>query len=676
MTMHNRNDAALLRLLLIAALVMVFSTTIMAQSKPLTRKESFFGLHFDFHASPDDANIGETLTEAMIDSLLLIVKPDFIQVDCKGHPGIASFPTQVGTPAKSFSSDPLRIFRDVTNRHGVALYVHYSGVKDIEAIRTHPHWARINRDGSADKENTSVHSAYNDSLLIPQLKELIERYHINGAWVDGDCWATGPDYSQAALQKYKAVSGLVPVNNPDSLDLRFMDFGRQSFLDYVQHYTNELHKSDPAFQVASNWAFTSFMPQPVSVNVDFISGDLTPNNSVINAAFEARCIAAQARTGKIPWDIMSWGFSMNWDRGELQSQKSVVQLEQEAAEIIAVGGGFQTYFTQNRDASIRPWQIPVMKGLSKFMRARQPFCRNATPVPQVAILYSGAERRKTSNSLFGNGGLDAIRGITNVFMDAQYSVEVLMEHHLHGNMNRYPLIVIPETVYLEQSFTSELINYVSNGGKLLVIGAKATALIAGAVSMDTGQLATSANRWLGFDGSMAAVYGAYQSLPANSKRLIDGSLYAVQDLRYPAEAVTAIKPYGKGMIGFISMDFGINYNANQSALFRNFIDAAARKLFQPAIDLEGSHLVHVIANTRGGETLVHLINSGGQHANPSIYNYDELPPLRDLKVHVRGPRPSSVHFEPGHQPLQFTWKNGVSTVNIPKLEVHGIVVMK
>ena len=127
--------------------------------KPLTRKESFFGLHFDFHAGKEDRNIGETLTEAMVDSMLSIVKPDFIQVDSKGHPGITSFPVSVGTPASSFAKDPLRIFRDVTLKHGVALYVHYSGVKDIEAISRHPEWARVNADGSRDPENTSEHIA-------------------------------------------------------------------------------------------------------------------------------------------------------------------------------------------------------------------------------------------------------------------------------------------------------------------------------------------------------------------------------------------------------------------------------------------------------------------------------------------------------------------------------------
>ena len=75
-----------------------------AQSKILRRSESFFGLHFDFHAVVSDSMIGQHLTEGLIDSMLVAVKPDFIQVDSKGHPGVNSYPSKVegATTVKSY----------------------------------------------------------------------------------------------------------------------------------------------------------------------------------------------------------------------------------------------------------------------------------------------------------------------------------------------------------------------------------------------------------------------------------------------------------------------------------------------------------------------------------------------------------------------------------------------
>ena len=77
--------------------------------------------------------------------------------------------------------------------------------------------------------------------------------------------------------------------------------------------------------------------------------------ATISSAFEARCLAPQGK----PWDLMAWGFS--WDGGKMpMSIKSSVQLEQEAAQIMAMGGGVQFYFQQNMDLSIKPWIAPML----------------------------------------------------------------------------------------------------------------------------------------------------------------------------------------------------------------------------------------------------------------------------------------------------------------------------
>ena len=78
----------------------------------LKRADCFFGVHFDLHASEDITDAGKTLTAEMIDTFLLKVRPDFIQIDCKGHPGISSYPTKVGFHVKGFEKDPLKLWRE------------------------------------------------------------------------------------------------------------------------------------------------------------------------------------------------------------------------------------------------------------------------------------------------------------------------------------------------------------------------------------------------------------------------------------------------------------------------------------------------------------------------------------------------------------------------------------
>jgi hypothetical protein len=182
-----------------------------ARPARLKRAESFFGFHFDFHAGPDCPEIGKNTTREMIEKIIDQVHPDYLQIDCKGHPGLSSYPTKVGNQAPGFVGDPLRTWREVTAERGVAVYMHYSGVWDSEAIRRHPDWAAVNADGTTNKNATSFFGPYVDRLMIPQLRELAHDYGVDGAWIDGDCWAAVPDYSAPALAAFLSATGVQQV---------------------------------------------------------------------------------------------------------------------------------------------------------------------------------------------------------------------------------------------------------------------------------------------------------------------------------------------------------------------------------------------------------------------------------------------------------------------------------
>ena len=462
------------------------------EKQTLRRSDSFFGLHFDFHANKNDSVVGKTFTAEMIDSLLTMVQPDYIQVDCKGHPGISSYPTKVGNAAPGFVKDPLKIWREVTRKHNVALFVHYSGVWDDASAEKHPEWMALNAEGKKIDGKMSVKGPYVDSLLIPQFKELIDNYDIDGCWVDGECWALQADYSTEMLNAFRAETGIqqIPKSFSDPGGYEFNEFNRKAFRQYVAHYTDELHRYNPEFQVTSNWAFSSHMPEPVDINIDFISGDFSHVNSVYSGFFESRCIAPQGK----PWDLMAWSFAYNFNTG-VPITKSAAQLKQLAATVMSMGGGYQVYFQQNRDASPQPWQFGLMKEVAGFCRERQPFCQNAKPVPQVALLYSSENYKKFTRGIYPNSSVnELLRGMLNLLLNGQNAVEILMEHHLKGRMQEYPLIVIPECRYLADDFKAELLEYVGNGGNLLVVGTGATALFTDALNVefsDTAAVSTS-----------------------------------------------------------------------------------------------------------------------------------------------------------------------------------------
>jgi hypothetical protein len=646
----------------------------------------FFGMHFDFHANASDAQIGQNLSEQSLDSLLTAIKPDFIQIDCKGHPGVASYPSRVAnaTTAPDFAKDPLAFYRAVTRKHGVDLYVHYSGVFDVAVLEKHPNWGVVKADGSMDKANTSVYGPYADSLLIPQLKE-VANYGVDGVWVDGDCWATIPDYSPAALARFQAETGIQPGpghnwprSDKDPNYDAFKNAARQAFIRYVGHYTDELHKHNPAFRVASNWAYSSMMPEPITTNVDYLSGDLTPGNSVNTAAMEGRILAAQGQRYHKPWDLMSWTFWYQFGPTMSGDQKTAVHMQQEAAQVIALGGGFQGYVRQKHDASIPLNELLVMAELSQFVRARQPFCQDITPIPQIAVLYSDATVKKFDHKLFSRDQAYRMQGVLTALLDAQFPVEVLSEHHLTGRLSQYPLIVVSQQDSLAPAFRQELLDYARQGGNLLLIGVATTKSFADELGIEPIGQATASTRWVHYNGATMVLNGLFQPVQTTAGVASFGQINAHEyGGVIPGVAASTI-PFGKGKLMGVYADLSQSYIQHQSSKARDFIATLAHTLLpNPVVTVTGSHLVHVIANRLDNQLAINLINTGGRHADPQVFTYDEVPPLSNLTLTIHTKKkPGRIVQQPENKPLPFTYKAGVATVTVPKLMIHSVLIVE
>jgi len=657
----------------------LLTQTIKAQElshKPFKRADSFFGLHFDFHATDKDNKIGETMTEELVDSMLTLIKPDFIQVDCKGHPGISSYPTKVGNPAPGFVKDPYPIWRKATAKHGVGLFVHYSGVIDQEAVTKHPDWAALDQDGKIRSGKNSVRGPYVDQLLIPQMKELIDNYQIDGAWVDGESWALELDYSKYMLDAFHRETGIssTPHSEKDLGWQGFRSFNRNSFRKYISHYVDELHQYDPNFQIASNWAFSSFMPRPVDVKVDFISGDFDPNNSLYSGLYESRCIAPQGK----PWDLMAWSFTH--DNEGCFVYKSPVQLKQAAATVISMGGGFQIYSTQNRDASIKPWLFGTLKSVGDFCRDRQPYCQNAKPVPQIALLYSTANFEKNSEPLYSNSGKisDPLKGMLNLLLDSRNAVEILMEHHLEKRIDEYPLVVIPETQYLTDEFKKVLLGYVNKGGNLLIVGAEATAMFADQLNVELTGSASYVTKNLAWNGQLAGVRGLVQPFKLRPATETMGKIYDEPDFRFQSSPAATIATYGKGKIAGIYFSIGKYYLKMNNPVYRDFVNALVKKLFtDQKVEVTGSEDVVVTVNKLGNKLAVNLINMSGPHANTRVARYDNIPAIGPLVVKIRTEnKPSKVMLQPGNRSLKYSYSNGMVTTTVDKVDIHSILVVE
>jgi hypothetical protein len=556
--------------------------------------------------------------------------------------------------------------------------MHYSGVWDYHAVSVHPEWAAVNANGKPNDKAASVFGPYVHVLMIPQLRELAGKYGVDGVWVDGDCWGAVPDYGEQVVREFCRQTGAsaAPRKAGEPYWNEWLDFQREGFRRYLRHYVDELKTSHPDFQVISNWAFSDHMPEPVTADVAFLSGDFSPQNSLNSARFSARCLQNQGK----PWDLMSWSFSAP-QSSPVRPLKSVPQLQQEAAIVLAQGGGYQAYFRQKRDGSIFDWHMKLMAEVAKFCRARQEVCHRAEAVPQVALLFSRAAHYRASPALFGpwgSHGIHALRGVLQSLLDSQNSVQIVSEHHLTGKMAQWPLIVIPEWEYLEPAFRDELAAYARHGGSLLLVSWRAARPFAAELDVQFDGDVAQAGRYLEHAGWLGGLNTYVQRVKPGTSVKTLGRLHYNDDPRTPSDVAATLTPVGKGRIGVVWFDYGDAYLNRRVPVARDFLQAMVRELFpKPIVEVTGSHFVDVSVARNQGRLLVNLVNTSGPHEFEKEYVFDEVPPVGPLTLSLRLDRkPKAIVMQPEGRPLEVVWRDGTAQVTVPSLEIHAALVVE
>lgn len=644
-------------------------------SRPiLPRSQAFFGLHFDLHPGPGDKSLGADVTEEMVAKLLDRVRPDYIQYDCKGHIGYLGYPSKVGPSVPILVKDSLALWRKVTREHGVALYIHFSGLFDIQAIQEHPDWAVIGPDGKTNPNATSVFGPYVEQRMIPQLIEAAKQYDLDGAWVDGECWMAQLDYSPAALEAWKKETGHAdaPKKRGEPNWEQWKEFHRRAFERYVAEWVDAVHAAAPKMQLASNWMYTTFMPRPATARVDFVSGDYDPSNSVDRARPEARYLANVGR----PWDLLAWGF-IHAHAGMGHQLKTATHLEQEAATTLMQGGGFMIYFQPTRSGYVADAIIDTAGQVADFCRARQAFSHRSTSMPQVALIMSTAAIAQRSDAVGVTWGhFNELRGMLHALLECGYSVDVLAEHQIRGRVKGFPLIVVPDFEILPDDLKVEILTHVEGGGRLLLAGEKAARLFASSLGVEfIGNPQETAAELVTPVGIVNA-NGAWQAVSLKGAEAI-AFRHLTRDTRGKGEIAATIHERGKGRVAAIYGPVGLRFLHSHHPCLRRFIGDVTKAVWpDPAFTTDAPPCVDLaLRKTQAGSLAMHMMNRANVPLSPDPAIVDYVPPVGPIRVQWRlAAKPSRVEWLPSKEAVVWSWVDGILTAVVPRLEIHGALV--
>jgi hypothetical protein len=662
--------------------------------------ERYIGLHYDLHAVAEDTDLCTRCSEAELVPMLELMAPDFVQTDCKGHPGYTSWFSKVADASvpPGLKHDALMQWRQATRKLGLPLHCHYSGVWDKAAGAKHPEWCVVTADGKAagapfgqnagapTNEKMCPRSPYLDELMIPQMIELIDRYGVDGFWIDGDLWAVEPCYCEKCKAAWTAQTGLAapPAKEDDPEWPRWWNFTRESFYAMVTRYCEAVHRHNPKVLVCSNWLQTFKNPGEPTVPTDWISGD----NHHIWGLDGSRCEARFLSTRGKPWDIMLWNFYCSHGMGKPDSPWTVKppqMLMQEAAVLLAFGGNIQIYdYPPVRDGRLIPWRQRRMAEVSAFVKARRAICQHTGTIPQIAVLHS--EHHLYSDvrgkNMMWNVDAAPVQGAVFALLENSYGVDILDEWALLPRLAEFPALVVPEQARMSDAMVTALQAYVEGGGNLLLTGSdlfdrfgeaflgfrsrEVQTEKTYAVPAADGEVPLYSRIWRLGEATTAEAFG----------RLGNGCLLEDRLLPHPAAVFNRV---GKGLVAYVPADLFRDFAHNRYPMTRSFVGALVTRLLpDPEIRVQAQICVDVTLRRRGETVFVHLVNRASGIPN-QINNgaIDEIPPIGPITVRMRleaKPRRVSWALEDGA--VDWRWEGGTLVARIPAVRIHGALVVE
>jgi len=640
----------------------------------------FFGIHYDLHARDEDTELGREVTHDHLRERWRKIKPDWVQCDCKGHPGYTSWPTETGTVSPGVVKDALRIHRDVTAELGIKLGMHYSGVIDVVALEQHPDWARIDAAGKPNDRSTCRLSPYADELMIPQLLELVEKYDVDGFWVDGENWGSQPCWCDRCRAEFAERTGITeaPTAGDQPRWGEWLSFQRDVFKEYVTKYADAVHAKKPTCLICSNWMYTVRQPESISVPVDYLSGDYTPNLGAYRAALEARLLDCR----EITWDLMVWGFTRNAVAANSPSaMKPVLHLSQEVAEVVALGGAVMIYAKPQRSGWLTGWEHRIIADLGGFCRARQDVCFQSKPLPEAAILHLDTRYYTRNDPLFNYGGaMQSIEGALHVLLETHRSTDLLTTEAALEHLPKYKLVVVPDQHPLTEEMSAALQAFARGGGVVLLSGTTLSTDHPDLVGADPSGVPVEKQVAFQVGNQAIHVGGAWQPVsPRAGTVALSCLLSGLEPVKDDSDRIAITqRQLGKGAIVAIHGPLFLDYYHTHFPRHRCFIAELINKL---AIDwevtIDASPRLELIARRKNGKSMLNLINRGaGETLSGQRMIITELPPVEDVTVRLRRTAPpKDVVLAPGNRPLQWSFADGCVRISVPRIEIHDIVVV-
>ncbi len=666
------------------------------------------GIDFHWHSWEE---AGRNFDAAEFKKRMEALDTRFVYITAKCANGWSYYPTEIGIQHPRLENDFLGQRITILKELGYTIIAYYCIGLEGAILQQHPEWEQLgwheaprdipdDRDGRADLE-----SPYFTTIALPQIREIVKRYQVDGVWLD----IFHPDngninysmHSRMAFEARMKRPLRLPEQDPDYLGT--WRYFRERGSEIRKIIRDTIKGVSPKCLLAINYAYSWREPYHDLSDVDYLSAD--PCKPTVGNSFETGFFARYAAQSGIDSDIHTtshtvWG---DWD------SKGLTFMQREAVISIANGSKYMLWDYHRPDGTVGDACGRKLREIEKFIHDRENTFREGEITGDIVVLSTIASYENQKPYIFRDkevyahegrhipsDDVTSTQGASYLLQYSGRSFILANEDNISRRIADAKLIILPKQSVVPRDTSELLEKFVRNGGSLILVGAMPESIAAwtgmkseAPLPLNLSYFKLSGNNICN-DESICC-FGDFASVCDE----IGGAEVVVNYYKpeYYDEIVKNGKKYYRGFnpAGKISTPGALKKNIGKGTVvlcggnfFQGYLERPSIQLigmmnhlleqcnYLSRINIEPGLGLEVIERVSLDKHIIHIINLLESNNFPAMGSY--LPPVKDVKISFSTDRkPEKIILVPDGTILNYSWRNRKIEFSIPVVEIHKAV---
>lgn len=653
----------------------------------------FRQIHLDFHTSPAVPSVGEAFRASEFAEILKDAAVNSITIFAKCNQGMSYYPTKVGIMHPHLKFDLLGEMIEACHRQGIRTVIYISTMYDQYAWQHHGDWRVLDAEGREDGlfqetdplkaqlGRVCINTPYLD-YVAAQAEEVLKRYEADGIFYDNYIYRYHGCYGPSCmLEREKLGLDSTRVEDTHQHSRMVMIRGMKRLYDLA-------HKLRPEAEIYFNGPI-SFSDEPDFIRsivkyythneIEALPGGSWgyPYYEVASRYFRNLGLECVGMTGR---------FHRSWeDFGSIRNQAA---LDFECFRMLAEANVCKIGDQLHPSGRLNKAIYKRIGNTYRSVAEKEPWCQGAKAVTEIGFL----------TTCTGKGITESDIGVTGMLKELHYQFDVLDRQ---SNFDRYKLLILPDSVYLDEKLLAKVRSYLAQGGKMILSdqsgldeAGKGFALTEIGLNYEGPwphevqyiEVLKPLNHGLPEMVEVAYEKGAaVKGLPGTEvlgriwRAYFDRSYkhFFVEQTPF-SSATDYVAVAARDGIIYIATPIFRSYAQYAYLFYKQLVDNCIQRFLpEPLIRSNAPSTAQITVTEQRNRSIVHILNYCPERRAPHLDIVEEASPLTAVDISLRiDLSPRTAELAPQREVLKFTYVKGYAHVTVPKVNGHQMVVFE